>query len=193
MESRRCLFIFSMMATTSASDNSTRSSTSHCFIAASNRRIAPRRAVSLARIAVFMSSVIFCLRLISKPTTTPETGAAGQSIEFGRKNLAHQALVMALHSRRQLALTLCGWLLVKFTSAQIGQQTGLFHGTLETTHRHFERLLLFNTYCCHEQTTFYKKIEGAILAKGLSYHNHNPVSYTHLRAHETDSYLVCRL
>ena len=22
---------------------------------------------------------------------------------------------------------------------------------------------------------------------------HNPVSYTHLRAHETDSYLVCRL
>ena len=23
--------------------------------------------------------------------------------------------------------------------------------------------------------------------------NHEPVSYTHLRAHETDSYLVCRL
>src|SRR5680860_1811189 len=27
----------------------------------------------------------------------------------------------------------------------------------------------------------------------LGHHGHEPVSYTHLRAHETDSYLVCRL
>src|SRR5665647_1294012 len=37
---------------------------------------------------------------------------------------------------------------------------------------------------------------GSITAWDYDYfeeHNLNPVSYTHLRAHETDSYLVCRL
>jgi hypothetical protein len=38
-----------------------RSSTSRCFIAARSRRIADRRGASLARIAAFMSSVIFAL------------------------------------------------------------------------------------------------------------------------------------
>src|SRR5665647_1249441 len=31
------------------------------------------------------------------------------------------------------------------------------------------------------------------IAEDLKEHAHIPVSYTHLRAHETDSYLVCRL
>src|SRR5680860_1642837 len=33
--------------------------------------------------------------------------------------------------------------------------------------------------------------DGKIHRKGS--HGNDPVSYTHLRAHETDSYLVCRL
>jgi hypothetical protein len=87
--------------------------------------------------------------------------------------LAHQALVMALHGGGQLAFTFCSGLLVKFAGTQIGQQTGLFHGTLETAHRDFKRLIFFNTYSCHEQTTFYKKFEGAILAKQPGAHNPN--------------------
>jgi hypothetical protein len=87
--------------------------------------------------------------------------------------LAHDTLVVALHGCSQLALALSSWLLVKLTCAQVGQQTGLFYGTLETTHCDFKRLILFYTYCCHEQTTFYQKIEGAILAKQPLAHNPN--------------------
>ena len=61
MLSLRCLIILSMMAITITSSNSTRSSTSFCFMADSNKRIVPKRSVSLARMAVFMSSVIWSL------------------------------------------------------------------------------------------------------------------------------------
>src|SRR3989338_3408669 len=170
MESRRCLFIFSMMATTSVSDNSMRSPPSRCFIAASNRRIAPRRAASLARIAVFMSSVICCLRLMSEQAATRRRY---DLVQLRGDSLATQTFVVTLHGSGQLALTLCGGLLIKLAGAQISQQTGLFHRTLEATHCDFERLILFYTYSCHEQTTFYQKIEGAILAKQPAPHNRN--------------------
>jgi hypothetical protein len=53
------------MATTATSSSVMRSSTSFCFIAASSRRMVPRRSLSLARMAVFMSSVIWSLRLMA--------------------------------------------------------------------------------------------------------------------------------
>src|SRR5450830_1709245 len=65
MESLRCLTILSMIASTIVSSSSTRSSTSFCFIAAVIRRIVPSLAVSLARIAAFMSSVICSFRPIA--------------------------------------------------------------------------------------------------------------------------------
>src|SRR5574344_1012576 len=65
MLSLRCLMSLSMMATMAASSSSMRSSTSFCFIAACSRRMVDRRALSLARMAVFMSSVIWALRLIT--------------------------------------------------------------------------------------------------------------------------------
>src|SRR5680860_1094102 len=34
---------------------------------------------------------------------------------------------------------------------------------------------------------------GAVINVMKTVNHHPPVSYTHLRAHETDSYLVCRL
>ena len=37
------------------------------------------------------------------------------------------------------------------------------------------------------------KIQGAIDTEGRCRHWHTPVSYTHLRAHETEADLVCRL
>jgi len=86
-------------------------------------------------------------------------------VQFGRESLAAQALVMALHGGGQFALALSGGFLIKLAGAQIGQQAGLFHGTLEAAHRDFKRLILFNSHSCHELTTFYQKIEGAILAK----------------------------
>src|SRR5256885_6992361 len=58
MESRRCLIIFSITATTSASESSFLSSTSRCLIAASNKRMADSRCASLAFIAAFMSSLM---------------------------------------------------------------------------------------------------------------------------------------
>src|ERR1700679_368133 len=57
-----------MTAVTAASSSVTRSSTSRCLIAASNSRMVPRRSVSRARMAVFMSSVIWSLRLIAWAT-----------------------------------------------------------------------------------------------------------------------------
>ena len=38
-----------------------------------------------------------------------------------------------------------------------------------------------------------KQIEAEPMTRGDAWGKHLPVSYTHLRAHETDSYLVCRL
>ena len=49
---------------TMTSSSSTRSSTSFCFIADSNKRMVPRRTLSLARMAVFMSSVIWAFKLM---------------------------------------------------------------------------------------------------------------------------------
>ena len=37
------------------------------------------------------------------------------------------------------------------------------------------------------------RVEGAVSVDMIIITGYNPVSYTHLRAHETDSYLVCRL
>ncbi|EWS57412.1 hypothetical protein Y695_04831 [Hydrogenophaga sp. T4] len=62
--SLRCLISLSTMAMTMVSSSSTRSSTSFCFIAAVSRRMVPRRSLSLARMAAFMSSVICSLRLM---------------------------------------------------------------------------------------------------------------------------------
>src|SRR5690606_20563973 len=66
-ESLRCLTIFSMTASTAASSSSIRSSTSRCLIAALTRRIPPRRCLSPDFIAVFMSSVRRCLRVMGAP------------------------------------------------------------------------------------------------------------------------------
>jgi len=87
------------------------------------------------------------------------------SIQLWRKSLAAQALVVTLYGGGQLALTLGSWLFVKFARTQFGQQTCFFHRALEATHCHFKRLILFNTYGRHEETTLSKNFEGAILAK----------------------------
>jgi len=50
---------------------------------------------------------------------------------------------MALHGSGKLALTLCGWLLIKLARAQLGQETGFFNGALEATHGDFERFVFF--------------------------------------------------
>src|SRR5581483_4658401 len=135
MASRRCLIIFSLTARTSASASSTRSSTSFCLIAAVRRRSVDRRALSLARIAVFTSSLICCLR--------------GMLIQLLRQHLAAQALVVALHRRGELALALRGRLLVVLARAQLGQKTGLLHRALEAAHRHFERLVFLDADSRH--------------------------------------------
>src|SRR5690242_5846761 len=85
IESLRCLTIRSTTATTSASDRLLRSSTSRCLIAASRRRIADKRAVALARIASFMSSVIRSLSVMAvgkgRPDRVPRSpwGAAREA------------------------------------------------------------------------------------------------------------------
>src|SRR5690606_1649033 len=64
-ESLRCLSIFSSTASTAASSSSTRSSTSRCLIAALTSRITPRRSLSPAFIAAFMSLVSCCFRVMA--------------------------------------------------------------------------------------------------------------------------------
>src|SRR5690606_1871763 len=64
MLSLRCLISLSSVATMAASSSSMRSSTSRCLMAACNRRMVPRRWLSLARMAAFTSSVMRLLRFM---------------------------------------------------------------------------------------------------------------------------------
>src|ERR1051325_3230686 len=123
--------------------SSMRSSTSRCLIAACNNRIAPRRALSLARMAVFMSSV---MRSFS--------GTANYSIQFRGECLITNTAIMALDCSSSLALAFPGWLLVKFTRAQIGQQAGFLDHALETAQCDVKWLVFFNTYTRHSGSLY---------------------------------------
>src|SRR5258706_9935610 len=136
IDSRRCLIIFSITPTTAASSSSMRSSTSRCLIAARIRRTVDSRAASFARMAVFMSSVICCLREM-------------RLVHLLRQHLAAQALVMALHRRGELALALGSRLLVVLAGTQLGEKTGLLHCPLEAPHGDFKRLVFLDPYCRH--------------------------------------------
>src|SRR2546427_12912096 len=97
--------------------------------------MADRRAASLARIAVFMSSVICCL--------------SRMLVKLLRQHLAAQTLVVALYGGGELAFALGGRLLVVLAGAQLGEQAGLLHGALEAAHRHLERLAFLGADCRH--------------------------------------------
>lgn len=60
-----------------------------------------------------------------------------------------QALLVALDGSAQLALALGGRLFVELTGAQLGDDAGLLTGALEATHCDFKRLVLFNAYGRH--------------------------------------------
>src|SRR2546422_8765946 len=89
--------------------------------------MADRRAASLARIAVFMSSVICCL--------------SRMLVKLLRQHLAAQTLVVALYGGGELAFALGGRLFVVLAGAQLGEQAGLLPGALEAGHGHPERLV----------------------------------------------------
>ena len=61
---------------------------------------------------------------------------------------------MAFHRRRLLAFTFLGWLLVKLTTTQFGQDTCLFTGALEPAQGGVEILILFYTNTWHTNTFF---------------------------------------
>src|SRR5262245_16909982 len=145
----------SASASEAASLPGARSSTCFCFSAASSSRIAERRALSFARIAAFMSSVMRSCRLInakaarggefprSRPRSDPE------SVQLLRQHLAAEPLVMALDRGGELALSLRSRLFVVFAGAQLGEQPGLLHGALEPAHGHFEGLVFLYAYGRH--------------------------------------------
>src|SRR5213082_632590 len=170
MESRRCLIIFSITATTSASESSFLSSTSRCLIAASNKRMAESRCASLAFMAAFMSSLILAfsdMRLVSSwggdsqnetarraalSTPSRRVGPAAVpsgSIEFRRQRLAAQALVVPLDCGGELSLAVGSRLFVELAGAQFGEKPGLFHSPLETAQRHLEGLVFLDAYGRH--------------------------------------------
>ena len=70
------------------------------------------------------------------------------SVQLRRQLHAANALVMALASGGVFTLALSGWLFVRFTSAQLGEQTCFFDGALEATHCNFEGLVFadFNNH-----------------------------------------------
>src|SRR6056297_2732240 len=134
-DSLRCLTIFSMTASTSASVSSLRSSTSRCCTAASVMRITPRRSFSPAFMAVFMSAVIRSFRGMARWLVTPSPGRPGRrrSVQpLAAVLLAGDPLHVALHGGRLLALALLGGLLVELTATQFRQHARLLAGTLET-------------------------------------------------------------
>src|SRR5712671_6799908 len=148
MESRRCLIIFSMTATTSASASSFLSSTSRCLIAASNRRMAESRCGSLAFMAAFMSSLMLAFsdmrsskvgigkmkRRDERLCPLHRAGSVRRqcppgSIELWRQRLVAQALVVPLDGGGQLSLA-------------VGRG-------LEAAQCHFEGLVFLDPYCRH--------------------------------------------
>src|SRR3569832_1240228 len=130
---------FSPMLLTAASSSSMRSSTSLCLMAANRRRSVPRRAISLARMAGFMSSV---MRALSDMRGRFRVSA--ESIHLGGELLAAQALALALDCGGELALALGGGLLVELAGAQFGQQADFFDLTLETTQGNVKQLKFFD-------------------------------------------------
>src|SRR4029450_7570138 len=163
IESRRCLIIFSMTLTTSPSAMSFRSSTSRCLIAASGGRMVDRRAVSLARIAAFMSSVMRALRVIAvldgvfrtqqkganRFAPLAQIGRTEASEQLRRQLLAADALVVALHGGGLLVLALGRRLFVELARAQFRRQARLLDGALETTQRGLEGLVFANADAWH--------------------------------------------
>src|SRR6266404_1395721 len=121
MASLRCLIIFSIAASTCLSSRLMRSSTSRCLTADRMRRIVASRSFSPARIAVFISSVMRSLSDIGLP-----------DLPRGAHPVARNTLHMPLDRRGLLAFPLLGGLLVEFAPAQLGENSGLFAGALET-------------------------------------------------------------
>src|SRR5665213_599402 len=186
-ESLRCLIILSMIATTSASESSTRSSTSRCFSAASSSRMVDSRAVSRARIAAFMSSVMRCLSGLIGGNQESEVrqcwwrvaarlGGAwakqkgriasplGRSTtrsgseQLGRQLLAADAFVVALDRGGFLALALGGGLFVELARAQFRQQAGLFDRALEAAKGCLEELVFADADTRHKNRFLWKNL-----------------------------------
>src|SRR5437016_1386123 len=184
MESRRCLIIFSITATTSASESSFLSSTSRCLIAASNKRMAESRCASLAFMAAFMSSLILAfsdMRLVSSwggdsqnetarraALSTPSrrvgpAAAPSGSIEFRGQRLAAQALVVPFDGGGELSLAVGSRLFVELAGTQFGEKPGLFHCPFETAQRHLKGLVFLDAYGWH--AGFLSKARVRILAE----------------------------
>src|SRR5690606_10889893 len=133
------------------------------------RRITPRRALSPAFMAVFMSSVSCCLSVVmwagnegnegnkgmgksERPATLARAGLSGMQRRWpGRAarsvhplalgDVARGAAGLALHRGRGLALALLGRLLVELALAGLGEHAGLLAGALEATEGKLERLV----------------------------------------------------
>src|SRR5664279_1042490 len=70
----------------------------------------------------------------------------------------------------------------------IGPSHPATHGTVQIiAELDGEKVIRTDVHCGFLHRGFEKECEAH------TWHNLIPVSYTHLRAHETDSYLVCRL
>src|SRR5678815_175443 len=61
---------------------------------------------------------------------------------------------------------------------------------IEDVYRKYDIILCISTYSATAPLTAFAKHYGF---RGATLHGVNPVSYTHLRAHETPEHLVCRL
>src|SRR5262249_45432705 len=113
MDSLRVLIIFSMTDSTWTSSREMRSSTSRCLMPAVIMRMVPRRSLSLARIAVFMSSVMRSLSDISVNGEGGSVGAGRTGTAAAAADVAGGALHVALHGRCLLAFPFLGGLLVE--------------------------------------------------------------------------------
>src|SRR5262245_17683165 len=97
-------------------------------------RMVPRRSLSLARIAAFMSSVMRSLSDIDVDRdgfVAGLVGAGRTGTAAAAADVAGDALHVALHCRGLLAFPFLRGLLVEFAPPQLGQDSGLFAGALE--------------------------------------------------------------
>src|SRR5687767_7176800 len=161
MDSLRILIIFSMTDSTWTSSSWMRSSTSRCLMAAVSMRMVPRRSLSLARIAAFMSSVMRSLSDIdgdwslrsfgNGPVRSAALVGAGRTGTAGATaaDVARDALHVALHGGCLLAFPFLRRLLVEFAPPQLGQDSRLFAGALEAPQGGIEILVFSDANARH--------------------------------------------
>src|SRR5919108_131376 len=153
-ESRRCLMSVCTTPITSGSSSALPVSISRYLSALLSIRSVPRRRLSCARAASFMSASIRSLSMTTWDAAFARFGEARKSQCIPSGGLHHSLpclLEGALLRRQRLLLALDGRLLIVLALPDFAQDASLLALLLEALHRVFERLAFLDAHARHSR------------------------------------------